>query len=543
MDTSRPYPALEVPIDVSSNSSIESPDHGYHICTQVDDSRAYHGFINNTMDDLAAQGAVGEKNLSTKDLVGDAFIYEPSICPSPVTARTPTNITFSIFAPYIKLFLEYLYPIMPVFDRNILLADLTFRIDDPSLLSLEEMALFSALSAAVIVQLNIIAEDENATPKGSPLDFDGAKDPTKMGTTAESFISQCLSVRQRSNFIDSPTINWLLTSFFLFDYYGNLQEHTTAWYYLREAMGLALELRLDVEELYRTEEPSESQRRKRIFWLLFITERGYALQRRRTVSLQPSISLPLIFDSENPRLLYGFVSLISLFKFVDRRFSHMCGNDSLSSSDGQPVEDADELSSWIVSFQENISRVSVPLPESIETQRVDIMVTRAWLHTVAWQLSVRLGLLTTCGDAKSNNVLHLRYPFVLAKELVTVISGTQAKSLEFHGDGMEQKISQIAMCLADVMACICNELEPDPNGRRTGESYLRVFLGLLSKFRGRRSSYLDSILTKALPFISDTPCNQPSILKEASATSQGKYPEDKSSTPPHDDTSVEYLLL
>ncbi|KAK6525823.1 hypothetical protein TWF281_010866 [Arthrobotrys megalospora] len=274
----RPYSAVEVPKDVSSESPIESSSDSYHVYAQSDSPGAYHSFIGNVIDDFVAQDTVGEGNSSPEDLVGNAFTYEPPLDSSTPAEGNATNITFSVFAPYIKLFLEYLYPIMPVFDRNTLIADLTFRVDDAGPLSLEEIAVFSALSAAVIVQLNVMTENEISASKGTPSDSNGAYETTekvKVGTraTAESFISQSLSARQRSDFIDSPSVNWILTSFFLFDYYGNLQRHTTAWYYLREAIGLALELKLDVEELYSGAEHRESQRRKRLFWLLFVTER------------------------------------------------------------------------------------------------------------------------------------------------------------------------------------------------------------------------------------------------------------------------------
>lgn len=552
---SPPFSGFEVLGEVSSTSSIETSSDNYRICSQADGLETYHTFIPNTVDSLIAQDPIRNNNPNPGHPTADAFPSE--LTPPSSSSKAPsrdhiTDTTFSTFAPYIKLFLEHIFPIMPVFDRNKLVADLTFRVEDPEPLSLEEIAMFSALSAAVILQLNLTVEQENSNPTENQEAFlgpDGHYEPPnkdKVGSqVAASFISQSLSLRQQSDFIDSPTINWILTSFFLFAYHGHLERHTSAWYYLREAIGLSLELKLHVEEPYCTRDPGESQRRKRIFWLLFITERGYALQRRRAVILQPSISLPLIFDSEDPCLLYGFVNLINLFKFVDSKFSYMWGDDSKLSEDGQPIGDAEALSSWLISFQENISRVSVPVSESIETQRVDIMVTREWLHMVAWQMTVRLGLLKACDEAKKDAFLHLKYPFVLAKDLATIISGTRIKSLESHGIGMEQKISEVAICLTDVMTCTCSGPRPDLNSLRKGEGYLRVFLGLLSKFRGQRSRYLEAVLSKALPFISNTLCKQPPSLGGVFAIQDGKYSGDETSLGSRDDDNVctDYVIL
>ncbi|KAF3178054.1 hypothetical protein EYR41_006435 [Orbilia oligospora] len=506
-EISSPCSGFEAHWAASSTSPIETTTVNHQIHPQEDDPKTYFPFVSNTMDTFIAHCPVANSSPNTAHLAPaeNLFLPGPTSSSSYSSANSQTdllaNATFSIFAPYVKLFVEHIYPIMPVFDRNKLEAAL-----GPSF--------------------------PEETPKRIMV---GSR-------AAASFISQSLSIRQQSDFIDAPTVNWILTSFFIFSYYGHLERHTSAWYYLREAISFSLELKLHVEEPFCRKDPGESQRRKRIFWLLFVTERGYAVQRRRAVTLQPSISLPLIFDSEEPCLLYGFVNLINLFKFVDSKFSYIWGDDNKLSADGQPVGDSEALSSWLVSFQENISRVSVPLSESIETQRVDIMVTREWLHMVAWQMTVRLGLLKACDETKKNTFLHLKYPFLPAKDLVTIISGTQIKSLESHGIGMEQKISQVAICLTDVMACTCSGPQPDLNGLRQGGGYLRVFLGLLSKFRGQRSRYLEAVLSKALPFISNTLCKQPSPLGEPLTLRAGGNETNHSA---HDDDNVclDYVLL
>ncbi|KAK6506573.1 hypothetical protein TWF506_011478 [Arthrobotrys conoides] len=533
---SSPCPRFEVLRAPSLTSSIETSGGDHQNSYQEDGPETYHTFSPNTMDSLVTQCLITGNSPNTEHLAAPENNFfsglpspssSSSSCSSSSSTATPptnrlTDTTFSTFVPYIRLFLEHIYPIMPVFDRNKLVTDLELRVDDQGPLPLEEIAMFSALSAAVILQLNLTVEDENTAAIRTQsahidlnVDVDEIPNTNKLNSQAAAFfVSQSLSARQQSDFIDAPTVNWILTSFFLFSYHGQLERHTSAWYYLREAISLSLELKLHIEEPYSTRDPSESQRRKRIFWLLFVTERGYALQRRQAVMLQPSISLPLIFDSEDPCLLYGFVNLINLFKFVDSKFSYMWGDDSKLSADGQPIADAEALSSWLISFQENISRVSVPLSESIETQRVDIMVTREWLHMVAWQMTVKLGLLKACDERGKGTFLHLKYPFVPAKDLVTVISATRLKSLESHGIGMEQKISEVAICLTDVMACTCIEPQTDLNSLRQGEDYLRVFLGLLSRFRGQPSRYLETVLNKALPFISNKLCKQPTVRRE-----------------------------
>ena len=48
--------------------------------------------------------------------------------------------------------------------------------------------------------------------------------------------------------------------------------------------------------------------------------RSDALQYKTSALLRSSIDLPRIFESDNPKLIYGFVSHVKLFKSVDDKF-------------------------------------------------------------------------------------------------------------------------------------------------------------------------------------------------------------------------------
>jgi len=68
---------------------------------------------------------------------------------------------------------------------------------------------------------------------------------------------------------------------------------------------------------------------RRAFWLLFITERGYVLQRRnRPLTLQRTIELPAVDNGSESTILSGFNDLVSLFEHLD---DSNLGNDSLTS--------------------------------------------------------------------------------------------------------------------------------------------------------------------------------------------------------------------
>ena len=173
------------------------------------------------------------------------------------------------------MFLHRLYPIFPVVDPQSLLSALSLPREalPPSML-----AFFAAMSAAVIIQLNLNSQPEvKEHQRGSGGGDDGGIYQTMNASSdvhsADAYVAQCLKDRQQGNFIADADEWTILGSFFLFSCYGNLNQSKTAWYYLREAIGFAIALELDREESYTHPDVEVNERRRCLFWLLFITER------------------------------------------------------------------------------------------------------------------------------------------------------------------------------------------------------------------------------------------------------------------------------
>lgn len=80
-------------------------------------------------------------------------------------------------------------------------------------------------------------------------------------------------VRKGYDYIENPTIHTAITSFFLFGCFFGLNKHNTAWSHLREATAIAQILGLQDENTYMFDNVVETSRRRRLFWLLFVTER------------------------------------------------------------------------------------------------------------------------------------------------------------------------------------------------------------------------------------------------------------------------------
>lgn len=186
--------------------------------------------------------------------------YAPPLRPQPAVPR----ILNQRFLPYVQLFFEHLYFIMPVVDEQIYLDP--YMYNSSNYMPPETYAFLCALCAATIVQLDAAT----AVPEVEPL-------PGRPVSAAEMFIEECLKVRQEIDYIGSSTIFTVMTSFFIFAYYGNKESSDKAWHYLQEAISFAENLEMDDENSLLKLDPLEAQWRRRLYWLLFITERYFTL--------------------------------------------------------------------------------------------------------------------------------------------------------------------------------------------------------------------------------------------------------------------------
>lgn len=354
---------------------------------------------------------------------------------------------------------------MPVIDRSIYLDPAFYS---QGMLSTEVYCFLSALCAATIVQL------DESIPQPPQLH------PGKHSD--DLFAEECLRERKTFDPVERVTPLSVMTSFFLFCYYGNHEKHLQAWHYLQESITYSEILDMDDETSYAKLEPVEMQWRRRLYWLLFITERAYAVQRRKRTRLQASVTLPAVFDSEDPQLLSGFCNLANLFSAVDDSFVNAWRGTRRASL-------CDEA--WLAQTQKQLDATAhtTGMGELTELQYLDIGVTREWLHVLAWQMGISNGLIWGQGEGG----MRLDYPVELARKVVEITSNATPLSLDSHGIGMEQKLSDIAGCLADVLKCTAGD------GSATfleGKQHLNTLLHRLSSMRGKESRYLKPLMAK-----------------------------------------------
>lgn len=331
----------------------------------------------------------------------------PSIVSPTISEPQSQRIPGEHFLPYVQLFFDHMFPIMPIIDRNIYLDPVFFT--DINAFSPDMYCFLCALCAATVVQL------DTSIPQPSPIH------PSK--STDEAFVQECLRERQGYDYIENTSTLSVMISFFLFAYYGNHEKHVKAWHYLQESITFAENLNLDDETFYDKVDPVEAQWRRRLYWLLFVTERAYAVQRRKHVRLHSSVQLPSVFESEDPLLLTGFVNLANLFSAVDDSFVSAWRGSRRQSLCSE---------AWLANTQKQLDAAALALDDISETQHLDISVTREWLHVLAWQMGVSNGLIWGQGEGG----MRLDYPIELARKVVQITSGANALALDSHGIGM-----------------------------------------------------------------------------------------------------------
>lgn len=106
---------------------------------------------------------------------------------------------------------------------------------------------------------------------GDPLGLDSMPGANLVSGTL--LMEETLRVRKGYDHLEAPTLNSLVTSFFLFGCYFGLDLHNKAWFHLREATTLAHILEMQKEDTYTQFDAIEASRRRRLYWLLFVTER------------------------------------------------------------------------------------------------------------------------------------------------------------------------------------------------------------------------------------------------------------------------------
>jgi len=243
------------------------------------------------------------------------------------------------------------------------------------------------------------------------------------------------------------------------------------------------DLGLHEECTYADLEPAESLCRRRTFWILFVTERSFAILRHKPLTLSKTPNLPsTLHDYETPEIHSGFMHIIYSYNLLDSSFV-----DSWNESSGAP---ASTLAYTALQQQLNLPHPSHLSLTSI--QKADLLVTQQWLRLIVWQSSMRQGLLSSTSADES---MSFRYPLQIAHSLLSVISSLPTTSIEVHGMGIFEKIFEIGNTMLDVMHACGANIPAEAYG--VSQDPFGMFVRTLSQTPNSQRQYANLLLAKA----------------------------------------------
>ncbi|KKK17886.1 hypothetical protein P175DRAFT_0489378 [Aspergillus ochraceoroseus IBT 24754] len=416
---------------------------------------------------------------------------------------SPRNLSPAILLAHVNVYLKYMFPIMPVVRRETLQQDC----HHPERLSPQRYAFLASLCAATHVQLKL----DGAAPVADPSQFHSGVDGRSM-MSGKELLAEAVWARKECDLVEDIGIESLLTSFFLFAAYGNLDRQEHAWFYLCQTTSMVFTLGLHRESTYAELSVEEAEEKRRIFWLVFVTERGYALQQAKPVMLRNSIHKPQVLCSDDPILAYGFINLIGVFeKLSVNLYDWVCAGGRDGPGEMPPTS----------AIQANLSK-PISLEGVSEIQRVDILVTQQWLQAMMWKLS-----MTRPSQPGSRNdaVLPFHLPVLVGKDVMSVIGAASQGAVDAHGIGMEQKLFDLGTSVADVSRSLSTkaahslaESAIDPRELLWG------MLSTLSRIRGSQSYLFPSLLERCKGIVGlDCSFSMSNFLPPLPASSSGTF--------------------
>lgn len=179
---------------------------------------------------------------------------------SPAQAKTPGLLSLEVIEACVEFFFANLYTTQPILHRQ-RIQHAIINMDH----SVESYCKLGALCAYVLIQPHMVLPPSVAVRNES-----GATSNLQL---AYMLLEEAIRVRRNYDYIENPTLDSVYTSFFIFECYFCLDKQNAAWVYLRQALTLAHIIGMHDEQTYKSNDIVESSRKRRLFWLLFITER------------------------------------------------------------------------------------------------------------------------------------------------------------------------------------------------------------------------------------------------------------------------------
>ncbi|PFH61076.1 hypothetical protein XA68_18284 [Ophiocordyceps unilateralis] len=384
-------------------------------------------------------------------------------CPptNPSLGPTPGLVTSELVKECAHFFFDNLYPQAPVLDRHQLEQQLLYMEQNR-----DAYCLMTSLCAYIMLQPGM------SMPPGDPYSLDIL--PGANIISSQLLLEETLRVRKGYEYLDAVTFNALVTNFFLFGCYHGQEMHDKAWYYLREATTMIHMAGMNKEDYYLQFDAAESARRRRLFWLFFLLERAYALQRQRPLSLQATINPPTLGDDPNDaqaHQLGSFVLLVNLYRPFDDAFTA-----AWSQTKGR-------LSSQYINTMQKQLNDLVQSYACQDGNFNDIHHNQRWLKSIVWQL-------TSGVDGSGDDSMSFQYPM---RELLASMASQLPLGDEMLGPVLVERLLQMTLTMTEYLAMQPASRDPFSVGPR---EHLSQTMSIIAMSRNGEHRFLPLLLNK-----------------------------------------------
>ncbi|WYZ37750.1 hypothetical protein EsH8_II_001256 [Colletotrichum jinshuiense] len=415
--------------------------------------------------------------------------------------RPRTRSYFHMIPQLVELYYEHIYPIMPL----IYMPAIRETIARP--MSSSEKNLIYAMCALTSMHMS-----------GKSI---GAPGPTSWEVVGRFFLDETISTRHSYDFLEDLSLSAVISSFYLSTSFFEINQSRKSWYYLREALTNAQDLGLQDDSTYYGLSREETLCRQRVFWILFVTERSFAILRNKPITFKRTPSLPTTrHPYEAPDIHAGFLQLVSSYTPLDESFVTAWNEGSdprVSATTFLALQNLLSLPPAFLrprgrsppsqphgqlmgTFGASSAARDSGAPEPTDIQKADLLITQQWLRLIVWQSSMRQGLLswTNPGDSGggvasggggggvgAGDSMCFSFPLTVARDTASILSSLPSKAVEVHGMGIMEKIFEIGTWCVNVLGA-CESV-----GFSTTMDFTSGDMGVLGS--GRKGATLDPI--------------------------------------------------
>lgn len=255
--------------------------------------------------------------------------------------------------------------------------------------------------------------------------------------TGKQLSNLCISSCQQFDDLDNSNIFNIMTYYCLHRSFAQISNARTSYRLCCEAVGLITVAGLHREETYGSLTFEEQQLRRKLYYLLLMTERYYAIYLHCATSLDATIAPPQLELVTDPQLsMDSFLEMIRIFTVPGKCFFDALAADS---TDASCTEES------LKKIWNELHTTSSEI-EPWSNGYIDISFSRRWIRILAWKLAYQMR-----GSNFSLNANNGQIPIEIARDMLIDTYLTPENLYDVHGPGVPVKTLEIATALVDIV--------------------------------------------------------------------------------------------